>query len=262
MEILQGDRIAAIFASKRESEVEVVEQFLGLLNILMSFPGSTFKSYVNHIINLTLGIYPFVSGKDEFMGVKEAVFQVLYTVLLSHWNSCADKELESIMNAFRHSFEQLSDLPVFKNNLFYLRDLNKRNRLFSKDYFALHCRPHFLHTFLGILFGGMHGILEEDIIAILYELAALDFATFFSQVLRGFLGALPDISSPHKLQLLDQFPQDTDAPSFSRNVQQMVGQLNLACLSLTHASWARIVTSRLLRNKRDFATFANLYWSC
>lgn len=227
MEVLQGDRIAAIFASKRESEIEVVEQFLGLLNILMSFPGSTFQSYVSHVVSLTTAIYPLVANTQDFVHVREAIFQVLYTVLLTHSVSCTEDEQKTIMGIFLASFQQLSDLSVFKNNLFFLNDLNKRNRLFSRESIAKNVRPAFLQTLLMLLFGGMHGIVEEDIISFLFELASLDFAAFYSQVLCGTLSGLTGLSNSQKAQLLALFGQEIDFPTFSRNCHQMVSQKTL-----------------------------------
>lgn len=222
MDILGRDKISLLFESKNESEIEVVEHFLGLLNILMSFPGSTFQSYLTHILQLTIsGIYPHVAGKEEFIGVKESIFQVLYTILLTHWNNCGDQELQLVMKAFQHSFQQLSDLPVFKRNLFYLRDLNNRNRLFSKEFFAIHWKNEFLYTFLKLLFDGMHRILEDEIIPIIFDLASVDLNGFFGTILPSMISQLPLLQN-QKSQLLQEFSHDCDSPTFSRNIQQLL----------------------------------------
>ena len=158
----------------------------------MSFPGSLFHVYLNNVLELTVKtIYPHVAGKDEFIGVKESVFQVLYTILLNHWSNCGNNELQIVMEAFQHSFTQLSDLPVFKRNLFYLRDLNKRNTLFTKTFFVQNWRTIFLHQFLTILFDGMHRILEDEIIPIVFELACVDFNSFYGNILPGSISVLP-----------------------------------------------------------------------
>ena len=162
--------------------------------------------------------------------MKESVFQVLYTILLTHWNNCGDMELQLVMKAFQHSFQELTDLSVFKKNIYYLQDLNKRNRLFSKEFFIVQWRPEFLQSLLKVLFDGMHRILEDELIPVVYELAIVELNSFFSQVLPAVINTLPIVTS-HKAQLLQEFSQDTDAPTFTRNVQQMLSSYRVISLS-------------------------------
>ena len=248
MEILKGDKIAELFAANNKTEIAVVEQFLALLNIMMSFPGSTFQSYVTHILKLTVEIYPHVAEKEGFIGVKEAIFQVLYMILLTHLNHCQDQELQLAMKAFHYSFQRLSDLSIFKKNLHFLADLNKRIKLFSKEFFVKDWRNVFLQTFFKVLFDGMHRILEDDIIPVIFELASVDLNSFFIKVLPGLIAGLSVIPSPVKADILMNFSRDTDMPTFSRNMQQMVGSpctLNLltySCVLVVNISFRNNAT--------------------
>lgn len=113
----------------------------------MSFPGSTFISFIPQILQLFSDTYPKIGNIDGFIGIKESLFQLLYTILLSHSNTCSEVELQIILNAFYYSFQRLSDLSVFKKNLFYLSDLNKRIRLFSKEYVINNWKNRFLQIF-------------------------------------------------------------------------------------------------------------------
>ena len=80
----------------------------------------------------------------------------------------------------------------------------------------------FIHTLFIVLLQASHSIWQDEIIPIIYDIAAISFDSFFNQILPALCQSLPSISDADKQTILLQFSRETDIPTFTRNVQQMV----------------------------------------
>ena len=65
--------------------------------------------------------------------------------------------------------------------------------------------PQFLTVLLQVLVQKSHDLLQEEIVISVYNMAAADFDSFFSQFLPQFLHSVPGIDHTQKQQLAQNF---------------------------------------------------------
>lgn len=224
-----------------------VVKFLQILGFFVQDRGKTFKRYLPEIVSLCIDrIYPIVAELPT-ISIRLALFDVLKNVLLENWRyfypsqvarsavASAAETLENqahfgaILKSLCVSLRQ-EDLNQFKANLATLQELNQHNKLYQKEFFRRNVLAVLLEILFGALINKSHNLLSEEIVSAIHDLAAVDFAVFFSAFLPQLLAKTPTVTEPQKRELASHFTGETDIPTFTRNVRVFVNDLSLALL--------------------------------
>ncbi|XP_020624128.1 exportin-6-like [Orbicella faveolata] len=83
----------------------------------------------------------------------------------------------------------------------------------------------FVNVFLQALVYRSHDLLQEEITITLYNMAAVDFDSFYSAFLPRFLGGCEGLTESQKSELGKNFTPDKDLPSFTQSIHRFVGDL-------------------------------------
>ena len=89
--------------------------------------------------------------------------------------------------------------------------------LFQKAVFQQHMLGGFAETLLGALCRKEHNLLADEIQSVIYDLAAVDFPTFFGEIIPRFLVEVP-VSDEQRAHLLGKFSGESDLPTFTRQL--------------------------------------------
>eukprot|EP00026_Physarum_polycephalum_P015013 Phypoly_transcript_15592.p1 GENE.Phypoly_transcript_15592~~Phypoly_transcript_15592.p1 ORF type:complete len:145 (+),score=27.66 Phypoly_transcript_15592:437-871(+) len=115
------------------------------------------------------------------------------------------------------------DVGLFKQALDAFESLNSKMRLYSKDVFQeQHHRFTLLQTLFYVLLAKTHDNLRDELIITIYNIAAVDFDSFFKQFLGGFLGSTTGLNDPQRHHLMTNFANDKDQPSFNAHITQFI----------------------------------------
>uniref|UniRef100_A0A803SXF8 Importin N-terminal domain-containing protein n=1 Tax=Anolis carolinensis TaxID=28377 RepID=A0A803SXF8_ANOCA len=221
----------------------VVEKFLKILQVVVQEPGQVFKPFLPNIISLCMEqVYPIVAERPS-PDVKAELFELLFRVLHHNWRyffkssilasvqrGAADEQMENqaqfsaIMQAFGQSFLQ-PDIHLFKQNLFYLETLNTKQKLYHKKIFRTAMLFQFVNVLLQVLVHKSHDLLQEEIGIAIYNMASVDFDSFYSVFLPEFLASCDGVDANQKSVLGRNFKMDRDLPSFTQNVHRLVNDL-------------------------------------
>lgn len=226
---------------------KVVEKLLLLLQQVVQEPGSSFKKFVPNTISLCMDqIYPVIAEKPS-AEVKPTLFELLHHILLYNWRYFFktnvitslgeaghetlqnEQHFTKIMEAFGHSFLQ-PDIRIFKQNLGALENLNNKWKLYHKVYFKTVMLGQFMNVLLQTLISKSHDLLHEEIVLTIYNMASVDFISFYSNFLHRFLTTSENLDANQKIALLQNFKHETDLPSFTQNVQRFVSDLRYYCI--------------------------------
>jgi len=173
--------------------------------------------------------------------IKCEFYELLHQLLLHNWRyffrssllarmSAGEETVENqpqftaIMQAFGQSFLQ-PDITVFKQNLEALENLNSKCKLYQKLIFKDVMLLQFVNVFLQALVYRSHDLLQEEITITLYNMAAVDFDSFYSAFLPRFLGGCEGLTESQKSELGKNFTPDKDLPSFTQSIHRFVGDL-------------------------------------
>ncbi|CAG5045982.1 unnamed protein product [Parnassius apollo] len=177
-----------------------------------------------------------------------AAHRLLASVLLHRWryffpHKCEGTESARRTSELRGALSALGqalltdDIELLRTAFSTLDLLNTKWKLYHKVIF----RSEFLFEFLsvvisGLAAGGARALLRDEALAAAHAMACVDFAAFRLSFLPRFLHALPGLA-PHHAAHLQQFPPDTDLPSFTQNIQRLMNDVNCyrAYQSLTSA---------------------------
>ncbi|XP_066990340.1 exportin-6 isoform X2 [Macrobrachium rosenbergii] len=222
--------------------VRVVEKFLKLLELIVSEPGQSFKRFIPNTITLCMEhIYPFVSERAS-PEVKSPLFELLRCLLEHNWKyffrpsvhislgagswDSIENEAQfiQIMQAFGQSFMQ-PDITIFKQNLEALESLNSKYKLYHKAVFRNSMLGHFITVLLQVLVHRSQDLLQEEITITVYNMASVDFTTFFAAFVLHFLQNMDGLDDDQRTTLKDNFKTDTDLPTFTQNVQRFINDL-------------------------------------
>ncbi|RZF34382.1 hypothetical protein LSTR_LSTR008921 [Laodelphax striatellus] len=213
------------------------EELLRLLTIIVEQPSNCYKLFVPSCLELCLDhIYPHIALVSSPQ-IKPAFFNLFKSILTHRWNyfysgslmgseSVLEQEerFRQIMMAFGQSLTQ-TDITVFKQNLQTLEMLNQKWKLYHKDIFRLEFLGKFLTVLLNSLVEKSHALLSEEIATAVFNMAAVDFSTFFNNFIPHFLSETAGIDSHQRDSLYRNTKQDTDLPSFSQNIQRLVNDV-------------------------------------
>ncbi|XP_069996041.1 exportin-6 [Penaeus vannamei] len=222
--------------------VRVLEKFLKLLELIVSEPGQSFKRFIPNTITLCMDhIYPVVSERAS-PEVKGPLFELLRCLLehnwkyffrpsvhislgAGNWDSIENEaQFIQIMQAFGQSFMQ-PDITIFKQNLEALETLNSKYKLYHKGVFRNSMLGQFITVLLQVLVHRSQDLLQEEITITVYNMASVDFNTFFSAFVVHFLQNMDGLDNDQRTTLKENFKTDTDLPTFTQNVQRFINDL-------------------------------------
>ncbi|MEE6497274.1 hypothetical protein FKM82_002687 [Ascaphus truei] len=189
---------------------------------------------------LSLTLFPtYIHQSDVKADLFELLFQLLHhnwryffrsSVLASMNREGADEPMENqaqfivVMQAFGQSFLQ-PDIHIFRQNLGYLETLNSKHKLYHKKLFRAGMLSQFVSVLLQVLIHKSHDLLQEEIGIAVYNMASVDFSTFFSAFLPEFLTGCQGLDSNQKGVLARNFKMERDLPSFTQSVHRLVNDL-------------------------------------
>ncbi|XP_068633751.1 exportin-6 isoform X2 [Battus philenor] len=166
-----------------------------------------------------------------------AAYRLLASVLLHRWryffpHKCEGTEGARRSDELRGALSALGralltdDIELLRTALTALELLNSKWKLYHKTIF----RSEFLCEFLSVLLSGLAGggaraLLRDEALVAAHAMACVDFPAFRLAFLPSFLNALPGFE-PHHAPHLQQFPPDTDLPSFTQNIQRLMNDVN------------------------------------
>ncbi|ETE70193.1 Exportin-6 [Ophiophagus hannah] len=204
----------------------VVEKFLKILQVVVQEPGQVFKPFLPNIIALCMEqVYPIVAERSS-PDVKAELYELLFRILHHNWRYFFKSNvLASVQRgAFGQSFLQ-PDIHLFKQNLFYLETLNTKQKLYHKKLFQASMLFQFMNVLLQVLVHKSHNLLQEEIGIAIYNMASVDFDSFYLAFLPGFLAGCDRVDTNQKNVLGRNFKTDRDLPSFTQNVHRLVNDL-------------------------------------
>uniref|UniRef100_A0A7M4E1U5 Exportin 6 n=1 Tax=Crocodylus porosus TaxID=8502 RepID=A0A7M4E1U5_CROPO len=237
------EQLAESILHEGSTGCRVVEKFLKILQVVVQEPGQVFKPFLPSIISLCMEqVYPIIAERSS-PDVKAELFELLFRVLHHNWRyffksnvlasvqrGIAEEQMENeaqfsaIMQAFGQSFLQ-PDIHLFKQNLFYLETLNTKQKLYHKKIFRTTMLFQFVNVLLQVLVHKSHDLLQEEIGIAIYNMASVDFDSFYSAFLPEFLASCDGVDSNQKNVLGRNFKMDRDLPSFTQNVHRLVNDL-------------------------------------
>ncbi|XP_021927529.1 exportin-6 isoform X3 [Zootermopsis nevadensis] len=249
--VFTREHLAESLGQEGGAGTRVVEKFLQLLQLVMAEPSASFKRFVPSTISLCLDhVYRLVADTPS-PDVKPALFGVLHAILLHKWQyfyrtsvlrALSEPGVEGIENrehfvgilqAYGQSLLQ-PDINLFGQNLRSLEELNTKWKLYHKALFREELLPQFLTVLLHSLVHKSHALLGEEIAVCLYNMAAVNFVAFHNAFLPQFLHSTDGLDDGQRSILQRNFKNDTDLPSFTQNIQQLVNDLR--CYRLCNAS--------------------------
>lgn len=158
------------------------------------------------------------------------LFELLEQCLVCHWRRffpggvAAPEELHNgpefgrVLSAYGWSL-RMGEPGLVRQNLLALSALNRRCRLFYKVAFRECLLAQFVEALLNCLVSSpVRDLLRDEFQQLLFELAAVDFEAFYGRL-------LPSLVPPEPLASL---AWERDLPSFSRQMERLVGDLRRA----------------------------------
>lgn len=158
------------------------------------------------------------------------LFEILEQCLVCHWRRffpggvAAPEELHNgpefgrLLSAYGWSL-RIGEPGLVRQNLLALSALNRRCRLFHKVAFRECLLAQFVEALLNCLVSSpVRDLLRDEFQQLLFELAAVDFEAFYGHL-------LPALVPPEPLARL---AWERDLPSFSRQMERLVGDLRRA----------------------------------
>ncbi|KAL1132160.1 hypothetical protein AAG570_010117, partial [Ranatra chinensis] len=214
-----------------------VDKLLELLTLVIEQPAASFKHFVPSCIALCLeNILPSVTDATS-PTVKPPLFQLLYSLMLHKWqyfyqgaiNDCQPvlehgDQLAAILTAFGQSLTQ-PDIALFSQNLQALEDVNHKWKLYHKDMFRVQFLALLLTVLLTSLINKSHALLSEEIATAVYNMAAVNFDSFYSNFLPQFLSQTSGLDDNQRDILRKNIKPETDLPSFTQNIFRLANDV-------------------------------------
>lgn len=261
LSLFQQNNLPGFAFSEGNVGGKVIAKFFKMLTFVVQHHGNAFKTLLPGMISFTLDQICPVIFHITSPDFRLPFYEFLYHTLLNNWKyffpnnsvlmyvngSSENKEVIEheedfvrIMQVFGQSFLQ-TDITLFKFNMEALEKLNSRLKLFHKEAFRRTVLKEFLSLFFSLLLNKGLTILQDEIIAICYNMAAVDFDYFFHNFLPQFLNSCETLDENQKRVLLTQSfkSNEYDCPSFSLNLTKFICDLrfyNLCNNSLIQGS--------------------------
>ncbi|KAL0993693.1 hypothetical protein UPYG_G00111800 [Umbra pygmaea] len=237
------EQLATSILQEGSAGCRVVEKFLKILQVVVQEPGQAFKPFLPSIICLCMEqVYPVVAERSS-PDVKAEMFELLYQVLHHNWRyffktsvlasvhrGLSEEAMENeahfsaAMQAFGQSFLQ-PDIHIFKQNLSYLESLNSKHKLYHRKLFRTSMLFHFINVLFQVLLHKSHDLLQEEIALAVYNMASVDFDSFYSAFMPEFLNGCHGVDSNQRTVLACNFNFERDLPSFTQSVHRLINDL-------------------------------------
>ncbi|KAG5279727.1 hypothetical protein AALO_G00080950 [Alosa alosa] len=237
------EQLAISILQEGSAGSKVVQKFLKILQVVVQEPGQTFKPLLPSILSLCMEqVYPIVAERS-CPDVKAEMFELLFQILHQNWRFFFkssvlssvqrdgagelmenEAQFTAAMQAFGQSFLQ-PDIHIFKQNLSYLEVLNTKHKLYHKKLFQSSMLFHFINVLLQVLLHKSHDLLQDDITVAVYNMAAVNFHTFYSSFLPEFLNGCQGLDHHQRATLARNFTPERDLPSFTQSVYRLVNDL-------------------------------------
>ncbi|XP_075725040.1 exportin ellipsoid body open isoform X2 [Rhipicephalus microplus] len=213
-----------------KSAVSGLEWLLALLLPLVREP--SLGEFLPAVLRLCLDqVHPRLAQCPALVPVLgPPLFELLEQCLVCHWRRffpggvAAPEELHNglefgrLLSAYGWSL-RMGEPGLVRQNLLALSALNRRCRLFHKAAFRECFLGQFVEALLSCLVSSpVRDLLRDEFQQLLFELAAVDFEMFYGHL-------LPALIPPEPLASL---AWERDLPSFSRQMERLVGDLRRA----------------------------------
>ncbi|KAH8036842.1 hypothetical protein HPB51_006111 [Rhipicephalus microplus] len=213
-----------------KSAINGLEWLLALLLPLVREP--SLGEFLPAVLRLCLDqVHPRLAQCPALVPVLgPPLFELLEQCLVCHWRRffpggvAAPEELHNglefgrLLSAYGWSL-RMGEPGLVRQNLLALSALNRRCRLFHKAAFRECFLGQFVEALLSCLVSSpVRDLLRDEFQQLLFELAAVDFEMFYGHL-------LPALIPPEPLASL---AWERDLPSFSRQMERLVGDLRRA----------------------------------
>ncbi|KAG8298855.1 Exportin-6 [Homalodisca vitripennis] len=184
--------------------------------------------------------FPAVSRRDLYEIVSECLnYRKLCHagILLHKWQyfymgTVADGEpelqnghqLAAILQAFGESLMQ-NDITLFSQNLQALEILNLQWKLYQRELFRTQFLPEYLTLLLNTLILKTHALRADEIATAIFNMASVDFETFYLFFLPHFLDHTTGLDSNQRMVLRRNMKADQDLPTFIQNVHRLANDI-------------------------------------
>ncbi|CAG2107015.1 unnamed protein product [Medioppia subpectinata] len=231
---------------------KVIPKFLKMLTFIVQQPGTAFKSLLPGMISFAFDqICPTIANTD-CPQLRRSLYEFLFQLLLNNWryfypnNSISGNAFTNashnqqkqpevlqngdafvqIMNIFAQSFLE-NDITVFKHNLDALEILNTRLKLYQKEIFRQTMIKPFLSLFIQTLCDKSLNLLQDDIHAIVFNMASVDFPNFFNVFIPQYLYNCEPLNDIQRNSLATKYmdPNHQDFPTFVNNLNIFLNDL-------------------------------------
>ncbi|XP_073971870.1 exportin ellipsoid body open isoform X2 [Rhodnius prolixus] len=214
-----------------------VDKLLQLLTLVIEQPAASFKHFVPSCIALCLeNILPSVTESTSGI-IKPPLFHLLSSLVMHKWQyfyqgavqDCQPvlehgDQLAAILTAFGQSLTQ-TDISIFSQNLQALESINHKWKLYHKEMFRVQFLALLLTVLLTTLINKSHALLSDEIATAIYNMAAVNFDTFFNSFLPQFLSQTSGLDDNQRDILKKNIKPDTDLPSFTQNIFRLANDV-------------------------------------
>lgn len=226
------EQLRSTFTSADAAAAAVSGRFLQLILHIVRDASPQLHGLVSDIRQLLFAL-PHSQLHDEVAG---QYYEVVYELVLKHWNTTDSSKGQSVLVPSIQTFcEALGaqqgagmDVTVVVQILKWLRDLGKRVKLFERPEFVqsgLRWRLTGLLLNLAAAVTDGAAALAEEAGDVLYDVALVDFGSFFREVLPAWIDQRPGLSIDQKRHLLALFPPDTDMTSFLTHLRDVASDI-------------------------------------
>ncbi|XP_048407891.2 exportin-6 isoform X2 [Stegostoma tigrinum] len=204
------EQLAESILEEGSGGCRVVEKFLKILQVVVQEPGQAFKPFLPSIISLCMEqVYPIIAERAS-PDVKMELFELLYQILHNNWRFFFKSSvLASVQRGTAE--EPMENEAQFASTM---QKIFRTTMLFQ-----------FINVLLQVLVHKSHDLLQEEIGIAVYNMASVDFNSFYTVFLPQFLGSCDGVDSNQRTVLGRNFKMDRDLPSFTQSVHRLVNDL-------------------------------------
>ncbi|GLE03614.1 hypothetical protein PINS_up012516 [Pythium insidiosum] len=264
VEIFQDAQLSAILSAQGTPGLMVLCGFLQLLKIVVEEPTAVFASFLKDILDLCFGplkeaIFDHAESEAVILGyfvsLVEQLLEKHYRFFVAPATNLSRERAFSsdvARNYFVSIFQSLAAVLTSQSSqadsqaeqrgnsglsprlcrqvLALLDRIDRAHSLFAFSGFQSEIRLGLLSTLMTILTKGEMNLLQDEVIALIYRLAAVDFQSFFTVFLPAFT---KDILTPSDVEVAAsyddgeclQWSGQVDLPTFTRDVHAYLNDL-------------------------------------
>ena len=182
------------------------------------------KSIHPDVVSLVLNSITPAVGKhiEDAAPLLPSLANFFYSLLLCQWRvlvngNTPSPQLQPILETFLHILSS-PDIASTKQACGFLSKLDQKRRLFETPFFLHSFRTQYLNVVLTLLLKMFHNILRDDLVALLFSIAATNWDIFYGEFLPQYVGENCrglDVSSL-------SFPKETNLNSFRLTIDVFI----------------------------------------